>query len=462
MNTEQPDRQELERAAEASGVETEYWDIWGRQHHASRQVISAILHSLGDERRSDDAPLPATIVLNGAPHEILISVPIEQANAAAKLEIRLEDGGTVRLEANLRDSPRVRLPDQIPPGYHELSISIGGQDYSPARLIVCPSQVYQPPCLESGRAAGIAISLYGLRSDRNWGCGDTTDLEAFTDWVAERSGASFISLNPLHAIFNRAPYNTSPYLPNSIFYRNPIYLDVERIEDFRACERALALLASPAVQKEIRALRDTEFVEYERVHRLKLRFLKLIFREFLEHWESQQARPRELRSYIEQEGDLLHRFAVHSALDESLHRQNPDVWTWRQWPEAYQDPESAATAHFAKKHGRSVLFHKYLQWQLDLQLASAQEHAERRGLAIGLYHDLALATDRFGSDLWAHRDFFVNGCRVGAPPIHSRPRARTGPFHRPTRSGTGKTATGCFPNRSARTRGTEARCASIT
>ncbi len=50
--------------------------------------------------------------------------------------------------------------------------------------------------------------------------------------MADETGASFIALNPLHAIFNRAPYNTSPYLPNSIFYRNPIYLDVEQIEDF--------------------------------------------------------------------------------------------------------------------------------------------------------------------------------------------------------------------------------------
>jgi 4-alpha-glucanotransferase len=33
-----------------------------------------------------------------------------------------------------------------------------------------------------------------------------------------------------------------------------------------------------------------------------------------------------------------------------------------------------------------------------------------------LYHDLALATDRCGSDLWAHRPFFATGCRVGAPP----------------------------------------------
>ncbi len=250
--------------------------------------------------------------------------------------------------------------------------------------------------------------------------------------MAERVGASFISLNPLHAIPNRQPFNISPYLPNSIFYRNPIYLDVEQIEEFHSAPRACALLASPAVQGEISSLRAMELVEYERVYGLKIRFLKLLFREFLKAWRRNSGRAGELRQYMEREGDLLHRFAVHSALDEAMHQRRPDVWTWRAWPERYQDPESAATAAFAQKHWRSVLFHKYVQWQLDLQLASAQRHAQQRGLSIGLYHDLALATDRFGSDLWAHRKFFVPGCRVGAPPDGFSPRGQDWAFPPPS------------------------------
>ncbi len=62
------------------------------------------------------------------------------------------------------------------------------------------------------------------------------------------------------------------------------------------------------------------------------------------------------------------------------------------------------------------MFYQFVQWQIDIQLKAAQQHTLDRGLAIGLYHDLALATDRFGSDLWAHRPFFVAGCRVGSPP----------------------------------------------
>ena len=77
------------------------------------------------------------------------------------------------------------------------------------------------------------------------------------------------------------------------------------------------------------------------------------------------------------------------------------------------------------------MFYQYLQWQIDLQLAAAQQWARDRHLSIGLYHDLALATDRFGSDLWAHRPFFVAGCRVGSPPDDFSPKGQDWAFPPP-------------------------------
>jgi 4-alpha-glucanotransferase len=441
-----PDAIEIEQAARTWGIETDYWDIWGRQHHATTDLETAILQSLGVdlgskaslheaiERRSHRqwrAPLAPTIFLTAGktPYEVDVSLPANRANSPAKLRLLLEDGREIDEEVAL--GPRLRLPEDLPLGYHQMTLEIPGETSRPSRLVVCPSRAFEPAWLQSGRAAGLAISLYGLRSQRNWGCGDTTDLRALTDWVAERTGTSFIALNPLHAIGNRQPYNTSPYLPNSIFYRNAIYLDIEAIPDFESSPRAAALFQSPGVQKEISALRNAELVEYERVYSLKLRFLRLLFQTFLKEWRDNTPRATELKQYIEREGDLLDRFAVHSALDQAIHKKCPDVWNWKGWPEKYQGPESAATREFARKHWRSVLFYKYMQWQLDLQLASAQQHALVRGLSIGLYHDLALATDRFGSDLWAHREFFVSGCRVGAPPDGFSPKGQDWGFPPP-------------------------------
>ena len=456
-------RQQLARTAQVCGIETDYWDVWGKQHQSSADTQTAILESLGVDASSPASlehaleerswrewlrPLPSTLVLtkDEQPHQIAVSLTAEQTNLPAVIRLRMEDGSSVESHCSLADievaqeislrgrtfvRKRIALPQDLPLGYHQLLIVIGGQATEPTQLIICPQRAYQPPWLDSGRAAGIAISLYGVRSQRNWGCGDTTDLKAFVAWTAGQTGASFVALNPLHAIPNRQPYNTSPYLPNSIFYRNPIYLDLEEIQEFQSSPKPAVLLKSPAVQAEIQALRSAEFVEYERVHRLKMRFLKLLFRAFLHEWAKDTPRARELRQYIQREGDLLHLFAVHSALDESIHKQCPDVWNWRAWPEQYRDPESAATQEFAQKHLRSVLFHKYVQWQLDQQFASAQEEAQRRGLSIGLYHDLALATDRFGADLWAYRSFFISGSRVGSPPDGFSPKGQDWAFPPP-------------------------------
>jgi 4-alpha-glucanotransferase len=127
----------------------------------------------------------------------------------------------------------------------------------------------------------------------------------------------------------------------------------------------------------------------------------------------------------------LRRFATFCALDRHFHCLDPNVWLWADWPAPFQNPESAETCDFAAKHERQVMFFEWLEWRIDEQLAAAHAYALKRGLPLGLYHDLALATDRFGSDLWAHRRFFVNGCRVGAPPDEFAPQGQDWGFPPP-------------------------------
>jgi 4-alpha-glucanotransferase len=243
-----------------------------------------------------------------------------------------------------------------------------------------------------------------------------------------------VGLNPLHAIHNRRPFNTSPYLPNSIFYQNFLYLDVEGMEDFASSRRARTLRERPDIAREIEELRASEFVEYERVSGIKLRFLKLAFAQFLRERRRGAPRAQEFAEYCAREGGLLETFATYCALDETMHQRNADVWIWTQWPIEYQDPRLEAVRAFRAKYWRRVMFYQYLQWQIDCQLRTAQQRARERGLSIGLYHDLALATDRFGSDLWGYRDFYVAGCRVGSPPDDFSPKGQDWAFPPPNAS----------------------------
>ena len=447
----------LDRAASEWGIEPDFWDIWGRHHVTPASAKQAILRAMGvdaDTTESLEAALAARtrrewqrvlppVVLAGESTEIELSlrIPAESMGETAHIKVLRENGAVFEFEQSAWEFARVggvemdgrtwlevqtRLPVQLPLGYHEVSVRVAGATAT-TRYIVTPERAWAHPTLgRGGRAAGVAISLYGVRSARNWGCGDFRDLLDVIDWVADELKAGFVALNPLHAIHNRRPFNTSPYLPNSIFYQNFLYLDVEGIDQFSRCRRAQELRRSAEVETEIQALRGARFVEYERVSALKLRFLKLLFVQFL-----RERRQEVLQEFLEREGELVRQFATYCALDEHLHRRNPDLWIWPDWPEAYRDPCSAETRAFAEKHRRSVMFYCWLQWQIDIQLERAQQHARNRHMPIGLYHDLALATDRFGSDLWAHRRFFVAGCRVGSPPDDFAPQGQDWAFPPP-------------------------------
>ena len=252
----------LNSAAQCWDIEPEYYDIWGNSHRASSAGKQSILRSLGvatGSLESLDAAreellwqqwshlVEATIVLGRESHEITIQVPEAFTEATVEARFTFEGGSTAQSSFDLPSLPDqsraairgqnfvrkfVPLPAAAPLGYHELEIRLvsAGQTLATgsSRLILCPDHAYT----HEGKAAGIAVSLYSLRSERNWGCGDFADLYKLIDWAVTDLRAGFIGLNPLHAIPNRQPYNTSPYLPVCSFYRNPLYLDVERIEDF--------------------------------------------------------------------------------------------------------------------------------------------------------------------------------------------------------------------------------------
>jgi 4-alpha-glucanotransferase len=377
----------LRDAAERLGIQQQFWDNFGTPHVTSEATDRAIIAAI-EAAAGATPPDGCTVV---------VMSESETFTAKTDLEIVTESGERIALAAG-ENAPK------LPLGYHETRS--GGVA---TRLIVAPDRAWQP----SRRCAGLGVTLWGLRSDRNWGCGDFRDLRDLIDWAIPALDVDFIALNPLHAIHNRRPFNTSPYLPNSTFYRNFLYLDVESIEGYKPLE-------DPA---ELERLRQSTTVEYEQVAALKRAALERIF----------ESNPpgRECLEWIAAEGELLHIYATYCALDEYLHARNPDLWIWPDWPEEYRDPASSAVSAFASQNPRAILFHGWLQWLVDQQLAAVQKHALDAGMSIGLYHDLALATDRCGSDLWAWRPFFITGCRVGSPPDGFSPNGQDWSFPPP-------------------------------
>jgi (1->4)-alpha-D-glucan 1-alpha-D-glucosylmutase len=441
----------LDAACERAGIERGYHDIQGVWREASVAARRALLEASGlrlEEEASLEATpdaqsgvsaavawLPPVLVVRVGAGPIRIPLPAVEGLPALRWRLVLEDGSseTGRPTRLLDDAPApaeadpgsppiaaILLPEALPAGYHDLTLegdAPGAAVLASMRVIACPPRCYEPPFAAAGaRLFGLAVQLYAVRSRRNWGMGDFTDLAALIE-LAAASGAALVGLNPLHALFPHDPASASPYSPSNRHALNVLYLDVEAIDEFDECEAAGALVASDAFQARLDGLRRATHVDYAGVAAAKYQVLELLWRHFMAaHLEPATARGREFERFCRQADDEMRGHALHDALQQHLQAQDPAQWGWPAWPEANRDPALPAVRQFERERPDRIRYFLWLQWLADAQLAQAQQRARELGLPIGLYRDLAVGAAASGSETWLRRDLFALGARVGAPP----------------------------------------------
>ena len=269
------------------------------------------------------------------------------------------------------------------------------------------------------RKWGWACGLYALRSNRNWGIGDFSDLADLAGLATGTPGASIVGTLPLHSLFLGRPEEASPYSPSSRLFVNPLYIDVTAIDGFATCEDAQALVGAPGFAGELAQSRNAPLVDYPRVSALKLAVLECLHACFeARHPKSAPADPerRAFDAFRDRGGEALHQYSLFEALQEHF----PDR-TWSTWPPAYRRPELPKVSAFGRDHARRVDFFAYLQWQADRQLGAAANRCAEAGMSVGLYRDLAVGSHADGADTWAESDLYVRGSSIGAPPDDFNP-----------------------------------------
>ncbi|MEO5881009.1 MAG: malto-oligosyltrehalose synthase [Caldimonas sp.] len=440
------DRVALERLCRRFGIAIDYHDIWGARHAAPDANLIALLAAFDVDATSPakvfaaasaaeveswrEALPPVAAILAG---DVAAAVPLRLPEAIRRggidWTIEEEDGATHRgrcatdalVAGAASELPGVDAVEctlvpgvPLPAGYHRLRVEgIAGETL----LVAAPARCWRPQALErKGRVFGPAVQLYALRSDENWGIGDFSDLVRLVEQWGAR-GAGIVGLNPLHALFGHNPAHISPYSPSSRQRLNPIYIDVEAVAELRGCEVAQRHVRSVEFQARLARLRATELVDHVGVAAAKGEVLTLLYAHFREHeLGAAGERVEAFRAFQRAGGRELRRFALFEAVQAERHAADPAVWGWPVWPEAWHDPEAAPVARFAEEHLAEVEFHEYLQWLAEEQLARAAAQAEARGMAVGLYLDLAVSVDRAGADAWSHADSYALGASVGAPP----------------------------------------------
>jgi (1->4)-alpha-D-glucan 1-alpha-D-glucosylmutase len=277
-----------------------------------------------------------------------------------------------------------------------------------------PEHAYVPPAVIAGRTWGFGLSLYAVRSERNWGIGDFTDLAAIVDF-AKSVGAGVVGTNPLHALHYVEPEAASPYSPTTRYFRNPIYIDVEAVPEFRAdVPRAQALrdrVTSAPFAAMLAGLRDERYVAYARVARAKYSALGECYAILR---DVRGPRLQAFTAFVERCGERLETFALYDALTEHFATNEGRTRGWMTWPSAYHDRHGAAVKEWGVKNRRRVEYFKYLQFLIDEQLAAVAERTV--GMAIGLYLDLAVGVDVNSADVWSDPGAYVLDETIGAPP----------------------------------------------
>jgi 4-alpha-glucanotransferase len=259
-----------------------------------------------------------------------------------------------------------------------------------------PRRCFMPHWLAQGRAWGVTVQLFGVRSSRNLGIGDFEDAARLCELFGAL-GADFLGINPVHALFLADPDRTSPYFPSSRQYLNPLYIALDR----------LPIEEHDLSRVDIAATRAGDHVDYACVTRLKRRALEHVF--------ARGGEAPAFEAFCAREGEALDDFATFEALGAWLMEKGQGAG-WHGWPAPLQSARSQEVAAFRRENARRIRFHKWLQWLAACQLDDVQRRARAAGMRIGLYLDLAVGVAPDGAATWSRPESYARSARVGAPP----------------------------------------------
>jgi 4-alpha-glucanotransferase len=382
---------DIYKKAQGLGVLTEYIDGQGRQRVTEAAALEVILDALPPSapRRLLDGP---AVTRAGRPSQCELS-------EAAVLPVawKILAGALVVAEGKT-EARSIAFPEGLALGTYRLHLTDAAATSEELPLIAAPEQAFGG---DFERCWLLAAQLYGVRSQRNWGIGDFTDLEGLLR-LANSLGADGVGLNPLHLLFDDRPGDCSPYSPNSRLFLNPLYIDVERLPElppeFVAQNR-----------ETLARLREHNIVDYVAVAELKWAALRQAFANFIA--DPALERRRDFEAFRKEQGTLLSRFACFEAL---RHRFGKPWW---EWPAEWQKPSEAKCVELRKgEDALEIEFVEFVQWTAARQVLGCKKLASRLGMKVGLYLDVAVGVQPDGFDAWNEQEAISRLLGVGAPP----------------------------------------------
>ncbi len=248
------------------------------------------------------------------------------------------------------------------------------------------------------KGAGVAIPIFSLRSENDWGVGEFYDLKQMVDW-AHATGQKILQILPINDTTNsKTDADSYPYSAISVYALHPMYLNMNALGVISDKKRVADF------EKKRKALNEKSFVDYANVNALKWEYISLIFKQEAEKTFASVAYKR----FFAANKQWLTPYAAFCVL-----RDKNRTSDFRQWGE-FATFDEKKIAKFAIKHADDVKIHYFVQYHLAKQLTEMRDYAHEKGVA--LKGDLPIGISSNSLDAWMFPHLFHLDKQAGAPP----------------------------------------------
>lgn len=165
--------------------------------------------------------------------------------------------------------------------------------------------------LLSSRTTGVLLPLSAMKTSSDWGVGDFGSLKEWTEFLAGL-GVKFIQILPLQ---ETAPGENCPYSALTSFAVDPVYAQIDAIEDIEHSSRAQEYIGSLAI--DLMNWRASARAPFAAVKEAKLKALWQGYQTFLVHEVAgRTVRARAFEAYCSAQESWLKGYALFRALKD--------------------------------------------------------------------------------------------------------------------------------------------------
>lgn len=268
-------------------------------------------------------------------------------------------------------------------------------------LLIKSDHYYRFQASELYHAAGVAIPVFALRSEKGFGVGEFSDIKVIADW-AQSTNLGIIQILPINdTTANYSWTDSYPYAAISVYALHPQYISLENLEYPIPND----LLKEYEAQKA--QLNALNLIDYEQMIAGKWRFLKAVY----EANKLVILKDKNFKKFIKENESWLLPYSAFCVQRDKYNTPNFNDWKTHK---KYIAGKVAAFFTPESKDFEAAMLHAWVQYQLDAQLKEAIDYTHELGVSVK--GDLPIGIYRHSVEAWAEPELFGMDFQAGAPP----------------------------------------------